>query len=329
MELVDAYGRKIDYLRIAVIDKCNLKCFYCVPEEGTCAAYAEHPMTVEEIVKVVEIASSMGVEKIRLTGGEPLIRPDIVELVSRVSSVDGISDVSLTTNGVLLEKMAPDLVKAGLNRVNISLDSLDPENFKRITRGGILEKTLQGIFESLKAGLTPVKINVVAMRGINDQEIANFARLTLDNHLHVRFIEYMPINKDHDKQWGEYFLPLEEIQGMCEEIGPLVEDKEYKGNGPATYYRIEGARGLIGFISPVSRHFCAKCNRLRVTADGKIKPCLFSFEELDLKEGEGKEEKIKEILIKSLKYRPNPEQVDQNPGGRFNCNKRGMLQIGG
>ncbi len=329
MNLIDAYGREIDYLRISVIDKCNLKCFYCVPEEGACAAYAEHSMSLDEIEKLVKIASSMGVRKVRLTGGEPLIRPDILELISRVSAVEGISDLSLTTNGIMLNKMASKLVKAGLSRVNISLDSLDPENFKRITRGGILDKTLKGVYRALEEGLTPVKINVVAMKGINDREISNFARLTLENDLHVRFIEYMPINNEHEKQWGDCFLPLTEIQGLCEEIGPLKEEKIFQGNGPATYYRIDGAKGLVGFISPVSRHFCAKCNRLRITADGKIKPCLFSLEEMDLKEAEGREEDIKKMLIKALKYRPDPHMVDQDPRGRFNCNKRGMLQIGG
>ncbi|PKM79549.1 MAG: GTP 3',8-cyclase MoaA [Firmicutes bacterium HGW-Firmicutes-13] len=327
--LMDPYGRKIDYLRVSVIDRCNLKCFYCVPEPGSCSPSQTGVMDIEEIIKIIKAAAALGIEKVRLTGGEPLIRADIVELVYRISQIKEISDISLTTNAVLLDKLASKLVKAGLNRVNISLDSLDPEIFKEITRGGALQKTLQGITTALAEGLTPVKINMVAMKGINSEEISKFVKLTLDNDLHVRFIEYMPVNKHHEEQWKKHFMPLSEIQVLCEKIGALKREEAYYGNGPADYYRIEGAKGLIGFISPVSRHFCSKCNRLRVTSDGKIKPCLFSAEEIDLKEAESDEEKIKEMFTKALKLRPDPYKIDKNPNGRFNCNKREMLQIGG
>ena len=328
-KLVDLYGREIDYLRVSVIDRCNLKCFYCVPDVGSCSPDVSEVMSLEEIIKIIKAASSLGIKKVRLTGGEPLVRKDIVEMVSKISEIEGITDISLTTNGVMLNELAPALVKAGLNRVNISLDSMNPANFKKITRGGALKKTQRGIKAALKAGLTPLKINVVAMKGINDGEIEEFVKLTLDNDLHVRFIEYMPISKSHQKQWGECFMPISEIQELCENIGPLEEEQTYRGNGPAAYYRIQGAKGLVGFISPVSRHFCGKCNRLRVTADGKIKPCLFSMDEIDLKEAGGDEEKLKELFMRSMDLRPDPHQVDRNPESRFNCSKREMQQIGG
>ncbi len=328
-KLVDPFGREIDYLRVSVIDSCNLKCFYCVPDSGSCSPNLSEVMSLEEILKIIKAVAALGIKKVRLTGGEPLVRKDIVEMVSKISDIQGITDISLTTNGILLRKLAPVLKKAGLNRVNISLDSLNPENFKKITRGGALKKTQQGIQAALKAGLTPVKINVVAMKGINDGEIEEFVKLTLEHDLHVRFIEYMPISRSHDKQWGEYFMPLSEIQEICERIGPLVEDESYQGNGPAAYYRILGAKGLLGFISPVSRHFCGRCNRLRVTSDGKIKPCLFSMDEVGLLEARGDEEKLKELFIRSLELRPDPYKVDKNPDSRFNCSRREMQQIGG
>lgn len=326
--LIDPYGRKIDYLRVSVIDRCNLKCFYCVPR-ADCSPSQEGVMTTEEIIEIIEVASKLGIKKVRLTGGEPLIRPDIVELVARIGQIKGLSDISLTTNAVLLDKLAPKLVKAGLNRVNISLDSLNPKAFKEITRGGALQKTLQGITTALSEGLTPVKINMVALKGINSKEITKFARLTLKNDLHVRFIEYMPVNKNHEEQWEKHFMPLSEIQLLCERIGVLEKEEIYCGNGPADYYRIKGAKGLIGFISSITRHFCTKCNRLRITSDGKIKPCLFSAEEIDLVGAKGDEEKIKEMFAKALKLRPDPYKIDKNPNIRFNHNKRDMLQIGG
>ncbi len=329
-KLIDPYGREIDYLRVSVIDRCNLKCFYCVPDDvGSCSPNVSEVMSMEESINIIKSAAALGIKKIRLTGGEPLVRKDIVEMVSRISQIEGVDDISLTTNGVLLNKRAPALVKAGLNRVNISLDSLNPENFKKITRGGALKKTQKGIQAALKAGLTPVKINVVAMKGINDGEIEEFVKLTLNNDLHIRFIEYMPISKNHQKQWGQCFMPLSEIQELCEKIGPLQEQHSSHGNGPAVYYRIQGAKGLVGFISPVSRHFCGQCNRLRITSDGKIKPCLFSMDEIDLMEAGGDQEKIQQLFLQSLTLRPDPHQVDKNPESRFNCNKREMQQIGG
>ncbi len=327
--LIDPYGRNINYLRISIIDKCNLNCFYCVPEIGACSPKEGQVISAEDIIKMTETASKLGISKIRLTGGEPLIRKDIQDLVSRISAVEGINDLSLTTNGILLNELAPRLAEAGLNRVNISLDSLEPANFKKITRGGILEKTLNGIYKALEEGLTPVKINVVAMKGINDNEVSRFAELTLENDLHVRFIEYMPINSQHQKQWGDCFMPISEIKDLCSGVGTLQMVEFLQGNGPASYYRVKGARGLVGFISPVSRHFCAKCNRLRITSDGKIKPCLFSADEIDLLTAKGDVGKMEEMFLEALELRPDPEKIDNNPGGRFNCNKRGMLQIGG
>lgn len=327
--LWDPYGRRIDYLRVSVVDSCNLNCFYCVPESSACAPSKSRMLPVEDIFRIIQGACSLGVEKVRLTGGEPLVRKDILGLVSRVAGLEGIKDLSLTTNGILLDKYAVPLARAGLNRVNISLDSLDPAIFKKITRGGALDKTLEGIRVSQEAGLAPIKLNVVAMKGINEGEVANFARLTLDSQLHVRFIEYMPVTSRHHKQWRDHYLPVAKIKELCEEIGPLEEEKAYRGNGPAQYYRIRGAKGLLGFISPVSRHFCDRCNKLRVTSDGKIKPCLFSSEEVDLAGALQDRGKMESMFLQALELRPDPGVVTRDPDSRFNCQDREMLHIGG
>jgi cyclic pyranopterin phosphate synthase len=277
----DKFGRSIDYLRVSLTDRCNLRCVYCMPPQGVPWKPHESILRLEQIGQVVEAAAGLGFRKIRLTGGEPLVRKGIISLVARVVSLPGIEEVSMTTNGTLLSHFAQELVDAGLRRVNISLDTLRPDRFRRITRLGDLGLVWQGIEAAERAGLTPMKINVVVVRGLNDDEIADFARLTYEHPWHVRFIELMPVGGELD--WGshmpapeERFLSVQEMQGRLTVLGALTPVGGPRGNGPARYFCLPNARGTIGFISPLSEHFCAACNRLRLTADGRLRPCLFS-----------------------------------------------------
>ncbi len=277
----DKFDRIIDYLRISVTDRCNLRCVYCMPGEGVRLIHFQDILSYEEIVRVVRIASRLGVRKVRLTGGEPLVRKDLPHLIEAIAGIEGIEDISLTTNGLLLSRLAGTLAAAGLKRVNISLDSLDPERYREITRGGNINDVREGIRAAENAGLHPIKINMVAIRGVNDDEIVRFARWTAFALYDVRFIELMPFGRGN--HWSrEEILSAEEMKGGISAVAPLIPVKA-RSSGPARYYRFPGALGTIGFISPVSHHFCNSCNRLRLTADGKLRPCLFSDEEIDLK----------------------------------------------
>ncbi len=284
----DRHGRTLDYLRISVTDRCNLRCVYCMPAEGVPYKPRDAILHSEEIARMVEAAAGIGFRTIRLTGGEPLVRRNLVGLVRRLASIPGIEDVALTTNGTLLGAHANDLADAGLGRVNISMDSLQPERFRRITRVGELEAVWQGIRAAEGAGLTPLKINMVVVRGFNDDEVADFARLTLDHPWHIRFIEVMPVAGVSD--WGpdlpginERLVSAAEIQQRLRVLGPLEPDEGPRGHGPARYYRFPNSKGTVGFISPISDHFCASCNRLRLMADGHLRPCLFSDQGLSCK----------------------------------------------
>ncbi len=277
----DRYDRIIDYLRISVTDRCNLRCVYCMPAEGVRLIHSEDILSYEEIIRVVRIASRLGVRKIRLTGGEPLIRKDLPHLIESIARVEGVEDISLTTNGLLLARLARALAAAGLKRVNISLDSLEPERYREITRGGYLGDVRAGIQAAERAGLHPIKINMVAIRGVNDDEIVRFARWTAYAPYDVRFIELMPFGRGN--HWNrEEIVSVEEMKEGISAIAPLIPVKT-RSSGPARYYRFPGAPGTIGFISPVTHHFCESCNRIRITADGKLRPCLFSEVEIDLK----------------------------------------------
>jgi cyclic pyranopterin phosphate synthase len=252
-----------------------------MPTEGLVPLQHKDILSYEEIVRILLIAVHIGVRKVRITGGEPLIRKNVSHLIKLIKSVKGIQDLSLTTNGILLEKYAQELADAGLERVNISLDSLKALRYREITRGGDLDPVLKGIESAEKAGLIPVKINMVPMRGFNDDEIGAFAKLTLKAPYQVRFIEFMPFGKEN--MWKpEYFISAEEIKSIAERIGAL-HPVRIRRSGPARYFKFDGAAGILGFISPLSNHFCEKCNRLRLTADGKLRPCLFSETEIDIK----------------------------------------------
>lgn len=252
-----------------------------MPSEGVRPVKHKDILTYEEIIRVVRIAALLGVRKVRITGGEPLARKNITYLISSLNTIQGIEDISLTTNGVLLEKYAEGLARAGLRRINVSLDSLRPDRYREITRGGNIENVLRGIEKAQEAGLTPVKINMVVVRGFNDNEIEDFARMTLKKPYQVRFIEFMPLGAR--QMWSpERYVPINEIKSIVERIGSIAPVKIRK-SGPARYFRFDGAPGVIGFINAISHQFCDECNRLRLTADGKLRPCLFSETEIDLK----------------------------------------------
>jgi len=277
----DKYGRVIDYLRISITDRCNLRCIYCMPAGGIRPIEYRSLLSYEEIARVVTVAARLGVRKVRITGGEPLVRKNLPFLIEAISLIAGIEDISLTTNGLLLKQLAGSLASAGLDRVNVSLDSLYPERYRQITRGGDMYDVLDGIAGAEKAGLLPVKVNMIPMRGINDDEIENFARITMRTPFHVRFIECMPTGVRDLRNRG-LSIPTGEIKERVTRLGALTPVTVRK-QGPARYFRFDGAPGVLGFISPVTHHFCESCNRLRLTSDGKLRPCLFSEMELDVK----------------------------------------------
>ncbi|MBI2868782.1 MAG: GTP 3',8-cyclase MoaA [Chloroflexi bacterium] len=277
--LSDSFQRPINYLRISVTDRCNLRCVYCMPPGGIALMAHQDILSYEEIHRVVEASAELGINKVRLTGGEPLVRADLTGLIRMLSDIKAIDDISLTTNGMLLARHAAELKAAGLRRVNISLDTLDPEKFRRMTRGGRLDTVLEGIEAARASGLNPVKINTVVIAGENDDEIGQFALKTVRDGWHVRFIERMPFN-NHDREMPA--VPAKKLREYLEPFGELTPASTV-GNGPARYFRLPGATGTVGFITPVSEHFCTACNRLRLTADGRLRPCLLSDDEIDLR----------------------------------------------
>lgn len=331
----DIHGRTIDYLRISLTDRCNFRCIYCMPEEGVCQLSHDDILRIEEIARVVRVAAGLGVRSVRLTGGEPLVRKGVADLVREIARTPGIENVSMTTNGVLLPKMADELKRAGLSRVNISLDTLDPVQFRQITRRGELRQTLDGIEAALAAGFDPVKVNAVVVRSL-DQDCLAFARMSVDRPLHVRFIEYMPVGESsgaHGCGWGkEDVISCEELfdaineQARAKGLPELAAagDGRPVGWGPATYFAFPGAQGTVGFISPLSRHFCGQCNRLRLTADGKLRPCLFSDEEFDLRGAlrASDEEAQRAVFARALGAKPDDHHDKVGT-------ERGMSQIGG
>ena len=273
----DQYGREINYLRLSVTELCNLRCRYCMPEGGVCKKPHEAMLTEDEMIAAVEAAASLGVTKLRITGGEPLVKRNIVSICARAAKVPGIAEVCITTNGVLLPKLAKGLRAAGVSRVNLSLDTLDPAKYARITRVGRMEDALAGLHAALDAGFEKIKLNAVLIGGFNDDEIPALAELTKTYPVDVRFIELMPMVDS--REFGEdAFLPCSAVLEHLLDAQPMPQD-----GGVARLYRLPGAQGSIGLISPVSDHFCAGCNRIRLTADGKLKPCLHSAEEVSLK----------------------------------------------
>ncbi len=276
----DSYGRRVRYLRISLTDACNLRCVYCMPEHMQFRPRHEL-MSDEEIMFLVKVAASLGVDKIRLTGGEPTIRPGVVDLVREIAAVPGIRDVAMTTNALLLDELAKPLAEAGLNRVNISIDTIDPERFRRITRWGDIDDVWRGIAAAEEAGLRPVKLNCVVTRGFNDGDVNDLARLTLENDWEVRFIEMMPFGEVSDFQLS-HVVSFREIRENVEKVFGPLEEATYDFVDPSRPFRIPGATGTLGFISSVTEPFCQGCGRVRLTADGKLRLCLLRDDEVDL-----------------------------------------------
>lgn len=379
MPLIDSFDRAIDYLRVSVTDRCNFRCVYCMPEEGAPIAPKLEILSYEEMARLVRIAVELGMTKIRLTGGEPLVRKDIVTLARFIGAIPGLRDLSMTTNGLLLPRLARDLADAGVNRINISLDTLRPDRFVAIARRGNLDDVLAGIDAAMEAGMSPLKLNMVVMRGDNDDEVVEFARLTLEQPFDVRFIELMPINwSSGDDSMGELFalaapsgyrrdgsvqvyakaeldsfkkmfhLPLASEQtGMLDAaqmrrkfvpshetrariesvLGPL-EPAEVITNGPARSFRLSGAHGTVGFISQITNDHCARCNRLRLTATGQLRPCLMADGEVDLREplrSGASDAEIADIFRLVVRHKPKEHRMEDGvvPTGR------NMSQLGG
>jgi len=281
--LSDSFQRPINYLRISVTDRCNLRCIYCMPPDGISLMPHHSILTYEEIYAVAQAAAELGINKVRLTGGEPLVRSGLPGLIQLLARIDAIDDISLTTNGIWLGRYAAELKLAGLQRVNVSLDTLRQDRFESITRcNHNLGDVLAGIEVARSVGLNPVKINMVVMAGINDDELLDFATKTINEGWHVRFIELMP--SAGVSTTTAQFVPVSDMRKQLELLGELEPCLPSIGNGPAKYFRLPHATGTIGFIAPLSEHFCVHCNRLRLTADGKLRPCLLSDDEIDLKQ---------------------------------------------
>jgi GTP 3',8-cyclase len=324
--LSDSFQRPINYLRISVTDRCNLRCVYCMPEAGVELMSHYDILSYEEIYTVVKAAAELGINKVRLTGGEPLVRAGISDLVSLLDSIETIDDIALTTNGILLAQHAAELKEAGLRRVNISLDTLKPERFRQITRCGTLANTLEGIEAAQTTGLTPVKINMVVMAGVNDDELPDFAAKTVSDGWNVRFIELMPSSAN--EQVSSKLVSVSEMRKRIEKMGRLEPSQVEAGNGPARYFRLPGAKGTVGFISPVTEHFCIQCNRLRLTADGKLRPCLLSDDEIDLKEplrSGAPLEELKKLISKAIASKPKGHRLAEGAGRKG----KPFSQVGG
>ena len=330
MQLRDHHKRRIDYLRISVTDRCNLACVYCKPRADMKVVPHADILQYEEMLRLVNVAVSLGITHVRVTGGEPLVRRGIVDFIASLAQCAGIEDISLTTNGVLLETMAEGLRSAGISRLNISLDSLDPRKFLAITGSDAWDKVWRGIAAAEELGFTPIKINVVPVKGVNDNEIIDFARLTLDRRFHIRFIEFMPISGRQDRWRTDVCVTSADVRAIIEqEFGPLAPFAPQQSAGPAVNYQIPGASGVIGFISPITNHFCGTCRRLRLTADGKIRPCLLSETEIDVKSplrSGCTDAELERLLRLALEIKPERHYINEPHSG---CFQRTMSSIGG
>ena len=319
MNMLDRFNRDLTYLRVSMTDRCNLRCTYCMPEEGVETLLHEEILSFEELYTIIEKFVGLGVKKLRITGGEPLVRKDVVEFVRKVSQLKRLDDIAMTTNGVLLKSFAESLKEAGLHRVNISLDTLNHDRYKLMSRGGQLRNVLEGIHEALRVGLK-VKLNCVVNSGINDDEISDFIQLTQDWGVDVRFIELMPIGSNIAYA-KKYFYSNELILLQHPELKSVIADDP---SSPARYYKLENAKGKVGLISPLSCNFCAYCNRLRLTSDGKLKPCLHSDIEIDLKTPLRAKQDILPLILESYQVKPEKHLLDEHQ-----MIVRHMSQIGG
>lgn len=308
MVSIDTHGRRINYLRLSVTDRCNLRCRYCMPAEGIRKLQHSDILRFEELHRIARLAVSLGIQKIRITGGEPLVRKGLVEFLESLSAIDGLKELVVTTNGLLLREFAADLRRAGVQRLNVSLDSMQRGTFSTLTRGGDLRKAMDGIDAAEEAGFPPVKINTVVIRGVNDNEVLDFAALTLRTPHQVRFIEYMPTSSAPD--WLSAFVSGEEILERISNVYPLNPVPNAGAAGPAKIFRIPGALGTIGIITPISNHFCASCNRIRVTASGVVKGCLFDNGETSLKPYlDRSDNELQAVLMGVLRNKPDRHHI--------------------
>ncbi len=322
---VDQFGRRIEYLRISVTDRCNFRCLYCMPAEGLTWLPKSQILSYEEIAEVVQQLAPLGLRRLRITGGEPTIRPNLNELIRMLRAIPGVEDIALSTNGVRLPRLAELFREAGLDRVNISADSLRPERVTAIARRDLGFDPIGAACAAEAAGLSPIKINVVVMRGVNDDEIVDFARLTLAHEWHVRFIELMPVG-DMRELTFEHVVPSEEVLHRVAALGSLAAvDGPAKGNGPASYYRLDGGRGTVGVITPMTHTYCASCNRVRLTATGRLRTCLFGDHEVDLRTPLRAREPLAPWFRRALEEKPREHALLQLRVGGL----RALSQVGG
>jgi cyclic pyranopterin phosphate synthase len=323
--LVDQFGRRIEYLRISVTDRCNFRCLYCMPPEGLEWLPKTEILSYEEIASIVTQLAPLGLRRVRITGGEPTIRPQLERLVAMVRAVPGIEDIALSTNGVKLEAMADTLRSAGLDRVNMSADSLRADRIKAIARRSLPFDPIRAAVAAQNAGLDPIKINVVVMRGINDDELEDFARLTLEHPWHVRFIELMPVGDLRSVTW-DHVVPSDEVIARIARIGVLrPANGPSRGNGPARYHRFNGAPGTIGLITPMTHTYCETCNRVRLTADGRLRTCLFGDHEVNLRDALRRGEDLVPLYQQALAEKPREHALLQMKVGGL----RALSEVGG
>lgn len=319
--MLDSLGRNITYMRVSVTDRCNLRCVYCMPEKGVEKRSHVDIMRYEDILKVVKASAVLGINKIRYTGGEPLILKDIDKLIYETTKIPGIQDIAITTNAMILTDMAEELKKAGLKRVNISLDTLDEKKFKYLTRGGDISKVISAIEKCIKIGLTPVKINTVVIRGVNDSEILDLANLTRELPVNVRFIELMPIGQG-EKLYEKGAIFSDEIRSMI----PGLTALKHKEGSTASIYKIKNSKGTVGFISPLSCKFCSSCNRIRLTSTGTVKPCLHSSSEINLREYIDNDIKLVSALKDAIYNKPSEHRLKEEKKSK---SLKMMYEIGG
>ena len=324
----DSFGRRIEYLRISVTDKCNLRCVYCMPEHGLPWLKHDQILSYEEIAEIVRVMAGMGLRRVRLTGGEPLVRRDLPELVRQLRAIPGIEDIALSTNAVLLGENAEALRAAGIQRVNISLDSLQPARVDALARRtGYFSSIMDGIAAAERVGFEPLKVNVVLMRGRNDDEVEDFARMTIDRPWHVRFIEVMPVEDNLDVSENNYVSALEILERL-RGIAALTPVPGPHGNGPATYFQYAGARGTIGVITPMSHNYCDRCNRMRLTADGQLRPCLFGDIQTNLRDALRSGAPLEPLIAHTLTIKPERHYLIQGSASGSG-GLRALSQVGG
>lgn len=330
-EIFDPFQRKIDYLRISITDRCNLRCVYCMPGDGVVWKPRDEILSYEEISKIAQASVLLGINKFRITGGEPLVRKDAATVIREINAINGVQDISLTTNGLLFPELATDLKSAGLRRINISLDTFKPDRFETITRLGKIDNVLKSIDLAIQMDFHPVKVNVVVIRRFNDDELEDFIEWSYDKSVYIRFIEFMPNYGNLDESWGpDKVVPLSEIRQRCHSLANMEPVNDVKGYGPAKYWKIPGAKGTIGFISPLSdMDFCSTCRRIRLTADGKLHLCLHNKEEADLREpirSGATIQEIADLIREGLKIKPKQHFMLDDA---HNCFPGSMSEIGG